>query len=369
MMLRVGQILRGAKGSYELLQSLKGSTVFKARTVDGPTHCAKWAMIKTAYSADEKKALRREFRNYSIEEIASSRHIRAMSDTVRLDEDQPEPSCLVFEWMDQDLRSVAKRRFRSDRKLPKAVSKAVLLALEDLRSLNAIHTDINPNNIFLSDIDGPSPIVKLGDLGNAIRDSSTSQRCQSLPCRAPEVWQGLPCRHASDIWSLGVTLTTNLAPLMLFGAMDKRIEGQTEAWCIAKIMRLVGPIERPTEPEAYRQEFELAEQLELMDHSLGHIKLITRDHWREELEDIPDPPVPEDLLDFIETLLIIDPDKRPTAAQALTHPYLQPSTADSVPFDHTLPVPRVVVDLDKDWLEVSHTEGGRMIIATQEIAT
>ena len=27
--------------------------------------------------------------------------------------------------------------------------------------------DINPNNIFLSDIDSPSPIVKVGDLGNS----------------------------------------------------------------------------------------------------------------------------------------------------------------------------------------------------------
>ena len=27
--------------------------------------------------------------------------------------------------------------------------------------------DINPNNIFLSDIDSPSPIIKVGDLGNS----------------------------------------------------------------------------------------------------------------------------------------------------------------------------------------------------------
>jgi hypothetical protein len=26
--------------------------------------------------------------------------------------------------------------------------------------------DINPNNIFLSGINGPSPVVKVGDLGN-----------------------------------------------------------------------------------------------------------------------------------------------------------------------------------------------------------
>lgn len=60
-----------------------------------------------------------------------------------------------------------------------------------------------------------------------------------------------------------------------------------------------------------------------MDHPLGSMKLTTRGNWREELQHIPDPPVSPDLLDFIESLLIINPDKRPTASDALLHPYLQ----------------------------------------------
>jgi hypothetical protein len=36
MALRVGQVLRGLKGQYELLQPLKGSTVFKAKVLSGP---------------------------------------------------------------------------------------------------------------------------------------------------------------------------------------------------------------------------------------------------------------------------------------------------------------------------------------------
>ncbi|KAF2848285.1 NAD(P)-binding protein [Plenodomus tracheiphilus IPT5] len=366
MALRVGQVLRGAKGSYELLQSLKDSTVFKARVLSSASPSSQWAMVKSAASADEKKCLRREYRNHGCHEIASSRHIRAMWDTVCLEGDLADPSCLVFEWMDQDLRSVTDRRFRSDPKLPKAVSKAVLSALEVLRGLNAIHTDINPNNIFLSDIDGPSPIVKVGDLGNAIKDSSTTQRIQSLPCRAPEVWQGLPCRHASDIWSLGVTLTTKLAPLMLFGEMDKRIDGQVEAWCIAKIMRLAGPIKHPTD-SVYQQEFELAEQLEIMDHPLGHIKLITRDHWREELEDIPDPPVSSDLLDFIETLLVIDPNRRPTAVQALMHPYLKPSLEDSKIYQGFVHGDYGLLDVNEPWIEVGFTENHEMTMEVHEV--
>ncbi|KAH9871071.1 hypothetical protein J1614_006645 [Plenodomus biglobosus] len=149
----------GRKGVYELLQSLKGSTALKPRVLCSLSQSANWTMIKTADSADRTMALRRDHLNYDVNEIASSQHhIRAMCDT-----------------MDQDLTSVSKTRFRGDPKLRKAVSKAVLSALEVMRSLNALHTDITPNNIFLSDIDGPSPFVKVGDVGVTIANISTTQ--------------------------------------------------------------------------------------------------------------------------------------------------------------------------------------------------
>jgi serine/threonine protein kinase len=110
---------------------------------------------------------------------------------------------------------------------------------------------------------------------------------------------------------------------MLFGPADKIIEGQTEAWCIAKIIRLVGPLVLPIDTQIYKDELELAEHLKVMDHPLGFMKLISRRHWRAQLQDIPDPPVPQNLLDFIETLLVIGPNNRPTASDTSLHPYLQ----------------------------------------------
>jgi serine/threonine protein kinase len=121
------------------------------------------------------------------------------------------------------------------------------------------------------------------------------------------------------IWKL----TYKLSPLELFGPGDKLIEGFTNAYCIAKIICLVGPISHPVSCKIYKEEFELAEQFAVMDHPLGPMKLIDRGNWRKELQEIPDPLVPQDLLDFIESLLIIDPNKRPTASDALRHPYLQ----------------------------------------------
>ena len=83
--------------------------------------------------------------------------------------------------------------------------------------------EINPNNVFLSSIDTPSPVVKVGDLGNSeqsplrtprtmlivavVPEGYDKIRVQSLQTRAPEVWRGLGCWHSSDVWSLGVTVS------------------------------------------------------------------------------------------------------------------------------------------------------------------
>jgi hypothetical protein len=42
MALRIGQVLRGGKGKYELLEQLKGSTVFKAGVVSSLSIQAEW---------------------------------------------------------------------------------------------------------------------------------------------------------------------------------------------------------------------------------------------------------------------------------------------------------------------------------------
>jgi hypothetical protein len=132
--------------------------------------------------------LRREYHNYSFSEITSSPFIRALYDTVWSNENQGSPSCLVFEWMDHDLESVTAPKFRGSPLISKVVAKAVLSALTVFKTLNAVHKgsdlrsilipsteylDVSLNNIFVSHVDGSSPVAKLGDLGNS--------KCCSLP--------------------------------------------------------------------------------------------------------------------------------------------------------------------------------------------
>lgn len=123
----------------------------------------------------------------------------------------------------------------------------------------------------------------------------------------------------------------------IFGPHDKFIGGLTEAWCIAKIRGLVGPIGPPVNSD-YRLEFQMAEYLETStfelegDESPSHY--ITIGTLRQELEKISDPKIAPELLDFIDFLLVVDHTKRPTAVEALQHPHLCPDSVAGASSTH-----------------------------------
>ena len=123
---------------------------------------------------------------------------------------------------------------------------------------------------------------------------------------------------------LTVKLAHWLSHSAIFGQHDKIVQDLTEAWCIAKIRRLVGLIE-PSVDYKY-EEFTLAEYLETstfrhQDDSFER-QFITVSTLRQELEKLSAPEVSPELLDFIEYLLVLDHTKIPTAEEPLRHPYL-----------------------------------------------
>ena len=158
-------------------------------------------------------------------------------------------------------------------------------------------------------------------------------RVQSLPTRAPYVLRGLGCWHSSDVCASPSTLLQLierlapwLSPSSIFGAKDKMVQGLTDAWCIAKIRRLIGPLDPPINPN-YEEEFLVAEHLE--STTFMHPDTILETHFtkvgtlRQEPENLPSPKVSPDVIEFIEYLLVVDHTKRPTALEALRDPYLQ----------------------------------------------
>ncbi|KAI9885708.1 MAG: hypothetical protein M1823_002473 [Watsoniomyces obsoletus] len=336
----IGQIFKGRHASYRIIQALKKDKVFKA--ISFPHHLPSAANVNLAVlkfePSDKTKCMyRREYQNYQQPLIRQSPYFRAFLDDVGYDSSStddaspPEPRAMVFEWMDADLRSLRPGSALAMTNILRSVSRSVLQALVIMEQLNGIHSDISPNNVLLSNVSAPEPEAKLSDLENMIVAGSNKDRVQCLECRAPEVWRGAGCWPASDVWSVGVTLVHWLFPETIFGPSDKFIEGMTEAWCIAKIIRMVGPLEAPVNPE-YEEEFAVAEFLEKETFTLGDDKprpFIARGTIRQEIEKHRFN-FPSEAFDFIEHLLVIDHTKRPSAKEALNHPFLRSDESGTV---------------------------------------
>lgn len=105
-------------------------------------------MVKTAFDK-YKIILEREYHDYKMPDIASCPYIRNLIDIIPNSDDArganasstTESPPLVFEWMEQDLRTVPSDEFRENSDLPKLVAKSVLLALALLKSrYSAIHS-------------------------------------------------------------------------------------------------------------------------------------------------------------------------------------------------------------------------------------
>jgi len=117
-----------------------------------------------------------------------------------------------------------------------------------------------------------------------------------------------------------------MASKVIFGPSNKTIEGETEAFCVAKMIRLMGPLGDPEQSnQEIVDEFYVAQFLEqstFVRPETGkeeqYVKVRT---IREELNAIEG--IESGCVDFILSLLIVDHHKRPSAKEALQHPWLK----------------------------------------------
>ncbi|KAH9205455.1 kinase-like domain-containing protein [Leptodontidium sp. 2 PMI_412] len=305
MPLSIGQALRGRAASYHITNVLKAPTVFQAKIIpfEHPpsSQPAPLAVIKNFPTELSQTQYNRELHNYILDSIARSPFVRSFIDLIGHDEPLSFVAA-VFKTLQVGLRVASHS------------GTVVLEALAVLDGEEGVHTDINPNNVFLSGVNGPSPVVKLGDLGNLMAAGPMLKaRYQGIVIRAPEVWKDIPITPKADIWSLGVTLAHWLAGKTIFGPADKIVEGLSDHWCIAKLMRLFALAEYFEKETFVHPETGLEERF----IKVGSI--------RQELEKV-EGPIERECIDFIESLLIVDPIRRPSAREALQHPWFRNST-------------------------------------------
>eukprot|EP01124_Arcella_intermedia_P022273 TRINITY_DN3278_c0_g1_i1.p1 TRINITY_DN3278_c0_g1~~TRINITY_DN3278_c0_g1_i1.p1 ORF type:complete len:652 (+),score=137.72 TRINITY_DN3278_c0_g1_i1:121-2076(+) len=188
------------------------------------------------------------------------------------------------------------------------VAKQCLIALQFIHGLNLIHCDLKPENILMKNVERCE--IKVIDFGSSCYTTDVlSTYVQSRSYRAPEVILGLPYGQKIDMWSLGCILAELLTGRVIF-------HNYSVVTLLARIIGIIGNI--PDDmmvrgnfvDKYFNDDGELYENTEIITPKKTTLQRRVRS---------------DDLLflDFLKKLLTIDPEKRPSATEALQHPWLR----------------------------------------------
>jgi len=231
------------------------------------------------------------------------------------------------------------------------ITRQTLVALDFIHQIGLVHSDVKPENILLSSYSRAK--VKLIDFGSScyLTDRQSSY-IQSRSYRAPEVVLGLPYDGRIDIWSLGcvvaemftgeVTFQNDSVVSMLSriegicGTLPKRMtsEGRQSATYYTRTGLLYEKAKGSVDDDSYSDEESsntgdeapsnyniyqpkrttLAARLGCEENLMSAFdsKQSLSRHLREQAI----------FCDFVRYLLMVDPEKRPTANAALKHPWM-----------------------------------------------
>ncbi|KAF3859942.1 hypothetical protein F7725_000197 [Dissostichus mawsoni] len=119
-------------------------------------------------------------------------------------------TCLAFEMLDKCLYQMMLERYWIPLSLNEilTIAEQLLVALDALKGLGVLHTDIKPDNVMcVNQLDQPFR-VKLIDFGEAMTSSEvqTGMDLQPAGYRSPEIALGLPFTEAIDVWGVGCIL-------------------------------------------------------------------------------------------------------------------------------------------------------------------
>lgn len=223
---------------------------------------------------------------------------------------------LVMPFMGTDLGKLMKLQKLSEEKIQYLVYQ-MLKGLKYIHSAGIIHRDLKPGNIAINQ----DCELKILDFGLARQaDSEMTGYVVTRWYRAPEVilsW--MHYTQTVDIWSVGCIMAEMLQGKPLFKGSDHLNQ-------LTEIMKLTGT---PTQ--------EFASKLE-SDDAKGYVKSLPKVE-KKDLQNVFLTTNPQ-AVSVLERMLLLDPESRVTAADALTMPYFsefrEPEEETAAqPYDHS----------------------------------
>ncbi|XP_020090646.1 serine/threonine-protein kinase prpf4B isoform X2 [Ananas comosus] len=236
--------------------------------------------------------------------------------------------CLVFESLHMNLREVLKKFGRNiGLKLTavRAYGKQLFIALKHLRNCGVLHCDIKPDNMLVNEAKN---VLKLCDFGNAMfaGKNEITPYLVSRFYRAPEIILGLPYDHPLDIWSVGCCLYELYSGKVLF-------PGPSNNDMLRLHMELKGPFpKKMLRKGAFTdQHFDQDLNFHATEEDPVTKKTVKRLLLNIKPKDIgalistfpgEDPKMLASFKDLLERIFVLDPEKRMTVSQALSHPFI-----------------------------------------------
>ncbi|KAM7484541.1 hypothetical protein LguiA_000550 [Lonicera macranthoides] len=236
--------------------------------------------------------------------------------------------CLVFESLHMNLREVLKKFGRNiGLKLSavRAYAKQLFIALKHLRNCGILHSDIKPDNMLVNDAKN---VLKLCDFGNAMfaGKNEITPYLVSRFYRAPEIILGLPYDHPMDIWSVGCCLFELYIGKVLF-------PGSTNNDMLRLHMELKGPFPKKMLRKGAFTGHHFDQDLNFLVTEEDPVtkKIMKRLLFNFKPKDFStivlsspgeDPKMLVNFKDILEKIFVLDPDKRITVSQALSHPFI-----------------------------------------------
>jgi len=244
--------------------------------------------------------------------------------------------CMVFESLSMNLREVLKKYGKNVGLHIKAVrsySQQLLLALKIMKKSNIIHADIKPDNILVNE---SKLLLKLADFGSAshVAEGEITPYLVSRFYRAPEVILGLKYDFMVDLWSTGSTIYELMTGKIMF-------PGTSNNHMLKFFMDLKGKIPNKLIRKGQFKDLHFDQNCCFMYRELDKVtqrekvvQMPTVNKTRNlESELSGGHKLPEDqfrkisqLRDFLEKIHMVDPAKRISLNQCLTHPFIQDKT-------------------------------------------